>query len=79
MSADSADAVDPTPAFNLLDEPWIPVRRIDGHLDEVGLLELFREASHIEGVAESSPPAFVALHRLLLAIVHRALTAGVGR
>jgi CRISPR system Cascade subunit CasA len=79
MSAEPADTADPTPAFNLLDEAWIPVRRIDGRLDEVGLLELFRQANQIEGLAETSPPSFVALHRLLLAIVHRALTAGVGR
>lgn len=79
MSAETADTADPAPAFNLLDEPWIPVRRIDGRLDEVGLLELFRQAGQIEGLAEVSPPGFVALHRLLLAIVHRALTAGVGR
>lgn len=74
MSAEPAGNVDPAPAFNLLDEPWIPVRRIDGSLDEVGLLELFRQADQIEGLAETSPPAFVALHRLLLAIVHRALS-----
>ena len=30
-----------TPAFNLLDEPWIPVRSLAGEVREVGLLELF--------------------------------------
>lgn len=79
MTTQPAGAADPAPAFNLLDEPWIPVRRSDGRLNEVGLLELFRQTDQIEGLAETSPPSFVALHRLLLAITHRALTAGVGR
>lgn len=75
MNADEASA----PAFNLLVEPWIPVRRADGRLDELGLLDVFRQAGEIEGLAETSPPAFVALHRLLLAITHRALSTGFGR
>lgn len=66
------------PAFNLLDEPWIPVRFNDGDLRDVGLLELFAHSREIEGLAEPSPPEFVALHRLLLAITHRALVAAVG-
>ena len=67
------------PAFNLLDSPWLPVRWLDGHTSEVGLLELFAHSGHIAGLAEPSPPAFVALHRLLLAITHRALTLHQGR
>lgn len=79
MTTPPTAAADPVPAFNLLDEPWIPVRRLEGRLDEVGLLALFRQASEIEGLAETSPPSYVALHRLLLAITHRALSTGVGR
>ena len=30
------------PEFNLLDEPWIPVRLLDGTIAEVGLLDLLR-------------------------------------
>lgn len=66
------------PAFNLLDEPWIPVRFADGTTRELGLLELFERSRVIEALAEPSPPEFVALHRLLLAITHRALVAAVG-
>lgn len=68
----------PSPAFNLLDSPWLPVRFLDGHQAELGLLALFEQADQIEGLAETSPPNLVALYRLLLAITHRALTRHVG-
>lgn len=67
-----------TPAFNLLDEPWIPVRTLAGEVSEVGLLELFEHASQLEGLAETSPPNVAALYRMLLAITHRALTRTLG-
>ena len=31
-------------SFNLLDEPWLPVVRLDGSADEMGLVLLLREA-----------------------------------
>jgi CRISPR system Cascade subunit CasA len=64
-------------SFNLLDERWIPVSMSDGSKRDVGLLELFEEASQIRALAETSPPSLVALYRLLLAIAHRALTLGL--
>jgi CRISPR system Cascade subunit CasA len=67
------------PAFNLLDAPWLPVRWASGRTSDVGLLQLFAHSSQIAGLAEPSPPAFIALHRLLLAITHRALTLHQGR
>lgn len=66
------------PAFNLLDEPWIPVRNYRGELRAVSLTEAFRDASEISAVLEPSPPSLVALHRLLLAVLHRALTTHQG-
>jgi len=65
-------------AFNLLDERWIPVRMVDGHLRDVGLVDLFEGANEIGALAETSPPSLVALYRLLLAITHRALTRAQG-
>ncbi len=79
MNSPQPGTVVAEPAFNLLDAPWLPVRWLDGHTSEVSLLDLFAHSSHIVGLAEPSPPAFVALHRLLLAITHRALTLHQGR
>lgn len=67
------------PMLNLLDTPWIPVRSPDGRIESLGLLDLFERAHRIESLAETSPPNLVALYRLLLAIVHRALTRHQGR
>jgi CRISPR system Cascade subunit CasA len=62
-------------AFNLLDEPWLPVQMEDGALRHCGLLELFSSADEIRTVAETAPPTLVALYRLLVVVVHRALAA----
>lgn len=67
------------PAFNLLDEPWLPVSWHSGATGDVGLRELFARSADIAGLAEPSPPVFIALHRLLLAMTHRALTLQFGR
>lgn len=67
------------PEFNLLDEPWLPVRWLSGGSTEVGLRQAFARGHEIAGLAEPSPPSFVALHRLLLAVTHRALTLQFGR
>lgn len=63
-----------TPRYNLLDEPWLPVRFADGRVCDVGLLELFERAGEINALAETAPPSLIAEYRLLLAITHRALT-----
>ena len=57
--------------FNLLDEPWIPVRLSSGTVEDVGLLALFERLGEIAALAETSPPTLVAMHRLLLAVTHR--------
>ncbi|MCK0506039.1 type I-E CRISPR-associated protein Cse1/CasA [Aromatoleum anaerobium] len=62
-----------TRSFNLLDEPWIPVHFGTGERREIGLIELFKRANDITALTETSPPNLIALHRLLLAITHRAL------
>ncbi|GAA5785385.1 type I-E CRISPR-associated protein Cse1/CasA [Chitiniphilus shinanonensis] len=66
-------------AFNLLDEPWLPVRLSDGQVRDLGLLEVFQRVGDITALAETAPPSLIAQHRLLLAIVHRVLTASQGR
>jgi len=61
-------------SFNLLDERWLSVWMTNGSLSDVGLLELFEKAEQIRALAETSPPSLIAIYRILLAIVHRALT-----
>jgi len=62
------------PHFNLLDESWLPVRFVDDHVRDVGLLELFERAGEISALAETAPPSLIAEYRLLLSITHRALS-----
>lgn len=65
-------------SFNVLDEPWLPVRMVTGEVRELGLLEVFRQADRIAGLADTAPPSLIAEYRLLLAILHRALTRALG-
>ncbi len=58
-------------AFNLVDEPWIPVLLPDGTTQSLGLADTFARASEIREIADPSPLNVVGLHRLLLAITHR--------
>lgn len=67
-----------TPAFNLLDEPWLPVRTPDGAVREVGLSQALLHAGDYAALAETAPPNLIALYRLLLAVLHRALTTQHG-
>ncbi|GAB6049883.1 type I-E CRISPR-associated protein Cse1/CasA [Hydrogenophilus islandicus] len=68
-----------TTAFNLLDEAWIPVRTHAGDVVEVSLTDVLMKARDYAALAETSPPNLVALYRLLLAVLHRALTTQYGR
>lgn len=64
------------PAFNLIDDPWIPVRWLDANRSEplVGLRRLFTEA---DGIADLSanPAERVSLMRLLICITQAAIGA----
>ena len=62
-----------TQRFNLLDEPWIRVTRLDGAPDEVSLLALFQEATDIAGIHGEIASQDTAVLRLLLAICHRTM------
>ena len=61
-------------SYNLLDEPWLPVRLADGQVQQLGLLDTFRRSDEIVALAATAPPSLVAQYRLLLAILHRALS-----
>ncbi len=68
----------PQPAFNLLDEPWIPARRQDGAVLDISLAEALLHAGDYTALAETSPPNLIALYRVPLAVLHRALTTHHG-
>lgn len=58
-------------SFNLVDEKWIPCVWGNGTPDELGLLETLVRTHEIREVFDPSPLVSAALHRLLLAILHR--------
>ena len=62
------------PEYNLLEEPWIPVRLLDGTIADVGLLELLRRTTDIADLACELPTQSIAIQRLLLAITYRVAT-----
>ena len=60
-----------SPSFNLINEPFIPCIKSDGERAEFGLLETLTRAHEIRELRDESPLVTIALHRLLLAILHR--------
>ena len=62
------------PEYNLLDEPWIPVRLADGTITDVGLLELLRRTTDIADLACELPTQSITIQRLILAIAYRVAT-----
>lgn len=61
------------PRFNLIDEPWIPVRWLDGTHGELGIRATLMQADRIAEIQDASPLVVAALHRFLLAVLYRAL------
>lgn len=58
-------------AFNLIDEPWIPCTMLDGTQEHRGIQGVLVQAGNIKEIGGESPPVVAALHRLLLAVLHR--------
>ena len=60
--------------YNLIDEPWIPVRvRGEPSPRDVSLREALLRAHEIERLIDPSPIVTAALHRLLIALAHAAI------
>jgi CRISPR system Cascade subunit CasA len=59
-------------SFNLLQEDWIPVVMQNWQQREVSLVELFQTWETVREIQADNPPTTLAIHRLLLAILHRA-------
>lgn len=60
-----------TKAFNLIDERWLPCVTTNGALTELSLRALFAQAHTLRELSGESPLVIVALHRLLLTVLHR--------
>jgi CRISPR system Cascade subunit CasA len=60
-------------SFDLVSEPWIPVRWLDGRPDELSLRDVLARSSEIGGLRGELPTTTVAVLRLLLAVLHRGL------
>ncbi len=61
------------PEFNLLREPWIRCVDLEGKPRSVGLAEVIQSAHELRAIVDESPLVVAALHRLILAILHRNL------
>lgn len=59
--------------FSLAFDPWIPVLDVTGARRLVGIRDVLCDAHRIERISPVSPLAEVALHRLMLAVLHRVL------
>ncbi len=59
------------PKFDLLESPWVPCIAVDGSTIEMGLRDALAQAHQLRELAGESPLVTAALHRLLLAILHR--------
>jgi CRISPR system Cascade subunit CasA len=60
-----------TYTFNLLDEDWIPCRMCNGEMCELNIVETLCSSHRAREIIHHSPLVIVAIHRLLLAILHR--------
>lgn len=56
--------------FNLIRDPWTRVRRLDAAVEEVPMLDLFRNAHMYQVLAGELPTQDAAVLRLLLAVLH---------
>lgn len=66
------------PTFNLVDEPWIEVLTTSGRALTVSIREAFHRSTEIRQIAGELPTQDVAVFRLLLAILYRALPVSDG-
>jgi CRISPR system Cascade subunit CasA len=57
--------------FDLIGEPWLPCIRMDGTPVELGLLNTLVQAHTLRELNGETPLSTAALHRLLLAVLHR--------
>ncbi len=61
------------PSFNVLTEPWIPILRLDGSRDELGILPCLEQAHELREIRDPAPIIEFGIYRLLVAFVLDAL------
>lgn len=61
-----------THSFDLLDQPWLPCTDTDGRPCLLGIRQVLLRADRLEAIRDPSPLTTAALHRVLLAVLHRA-------
>lgn len=57
--------------FDLLQNPWVPCIQLEGTSVELGLRDALAQAHQLSELHGESPLVTAALHRLLLAVLHR--------
>jgi CRISPR system Cascade subunit CasA len=57
----------------LIDEPWIPVRDLNGKLVDLGIKDVLLRSRELSAIEDPSPLVVASLHRFLLAVLYRAL------
>ena len=72
VKTETGNETKPTRSFNLIDEPWIPVVDASRTAHKVGLRELFAKSNEWTDLAVGTLET-IAIYRLLIAIVQRAL------
>ncbi|NLW70928.1 MAG: type I-E CRISPR-associated protein Cse1/CasA [Eubacteriaceae bacterium] len=55
--------------YNLMYEPWIPVRTLAGEFKKVGIKELIIDAHNIEQITDASPMREYGIYRLICALL----------
>jgi CRISPR system Cascade subunit CasA len=60
-------------SYDLVDQPWLLVRRLDGRIGELSLMDTFEQAHQLAGLVGEVPTQVFALTRLLLAVLHGAV------
>lgn len=58
-------------SFNLTTRQWIPCLMNDGQQQDLSLFDALTRAAQVREIFDASPLVTVALHRLLLAVLHR--------
>ncbi|GII94317.1 type I-E CRISPR-associated protein Cse1/CasA [Sinosporangium siamense] len=65
-------------SFDLLSRPWIPAVDLEGTETLLGLEDVLAQAHEIRRIVTEAPTMTAALHRLLIALLHRALDGPAG-